>query len=149
MKAAERFTHASGRVCDIVDWFETMTPASLSDIETVYATDAKFCDPFNNVSGAQATKAIYAHMFENLQTPRFAITSVIEQDRAAFMAWEFKFSWRSRHFDIPGATQFLLNEHGLIIEHQDYWDVAHGLYERLPVLGVILKRLRIAMATPV
>lgn len=149
MKAAERFTHASDRICEIIDWFEAMTPSTLNEIETVYGSQAYFRDPFNDVSDAQAIRAIYAHMFENLQSPRFVITSVIEQDRAVFLAWQFKFAWRAREFDIPGATQFCLDESGLIIEHQDYWDVAHGLYEKLPVIGSILKRLRRAMATTV
>ena len=149
MKTIDRFPNASARVVEILDWFETLTLVSLDDIETIYASDASFCDPFNDVSGAHSIRSIYAHMFQNLQEPRFVMTSVIEQDRAVFVAWQFLFTWRSRQFDIPGATEFSLDENGLIQSHQDYWDVAQGLYEKLPVIGLLLKRLRRAMATPV
>ena len=148
MKAAERFPQASPRVCEIMDWFEALTPTSLNGIKRIYAAQATFSDPFNDVSGLQSIQAIYAHMFNTLQEPRFVMTSVIEQDRAVFVAWRFMFTWRSRPFDIPGATQFALDNDGLIEQHQDYWDVAQGFYEKLPVLGVVLRRLRRAMATP-
>jgi steroid delta-isomerase len=148
MKTTDRFPHASARVCDIMEWFETLTVTSLNEIETIYAEQATFRDPFNDVSGVHSIHAIYAHMFKNLEAPRFVMTSVIEQDRAVFVGWQFLFGWRARQFDIPGATQFYLGENGLIQKHQDYWDVAEGLYEKLPVLGLILRRLRLAMATP-
>jgi len=88
-------------------------------------------------------------MFDNLTAPRFVITEIIEQDQRIFMAWQFLFQWRGRSFDIPGGTRFRLDSNGLVAEHQDYWDVAQGFYEKLPVLGWLLKRLRQRMATPI
>jgi hypothetical protein len=39
-----------------------------------------------------------------------------------------------------------INDQGLITDHMDYWDVAAGLYEKLPLLGGLLKMLRKRMA---
>jgi hypothetical protein len=88
-------------------------------------------------------------MFENLTSPRFVITDIIEQRQRVFMAWQFLFEWRGQSFDIAGGTRFELDKQGLIVDHQDYWDVAQGLYEKLPLLGWLLKRLRQRMATPI
>ena len=139
-------------VPNITAWFETLTPATLASIDGVYAIDAHFKDPFNDVVGVDRIRAIYAHMFENLTEPRFEITQVIEQvseqpseqqnQHHAFVAWQFKFRWRGKAFDIPGGTRFVINDRGLIIDHVDYWDVASGIYERLPVLGAVLRSLR-------
>ena len=147
-------------VPNITAWFETLTPATLASIDGVYAIDAHFKDPFNDVVGLDKIRAIYAHMFENLTEPRFEITQVIEQvnkqvsgpaseqpseqqnQHHAFVAWQFKFRWRGKEFDIPGGTRFVINDRGLIIDHVDYWDVASGIYERLPVLGAVLRGLR-------
>jgi steroid Delta-isomerase len=141
----------------ITSWFESLTPQSLDTIGEVYAIDAHFKDPFNDVVGIDQIRAIYAHMFENLTNPRFEIAQVIEQaehsQRAshrallhAFVSWQFKFEWRGQSFDIPGGTRFAINDQGLVTDHVDYWDVAAGLYERLPLIGAVLKRLRKRMA---
>lgn len=140
----------------ITAWFESLTPQTLATINEVYAQDAHFKDPFNDVVGIDKIQAIYAHMFENLTNPRFEITQVIEQGvseeshvhRHAFVAWQFKFDWRAKSFDIPGGTRFVVNDQGLVTDHVDYWDVAGGLYERLPMIGSVLKFLRKRMATP-
>jgi len=137
----------------ITAWFESLTPETLASIDEVYASQAHFKDPFNDVLGIDLIKVIYAHMFENLTNPRFEITRVIEQQVAqhphhaheAFVAWQFKFEWRGRVFDIPGGTRFVINDQGLVIDHVDYWDVAE-LYEKLPVIGTLLRPLRKRMA---
>lgn len=147
----------------ITAWFESLTPQTLASIGEIYARDAHFKDPFNDVVGIDKIEAIYAHMFENLTNPRFDITQVIEQgpqgsgqlqpepdnskvQRYAFVAWQFKFEWRGKAFDIPGGTRFVVNDQGLVADHVDYWDVAAGLYERLPMIGSVLKLLRKRMA---
>jgi hypothetical protein len=149
MIAADQLGRVSIRIQAIAVWFEAMSVSSLRSLDQIYAADAHFCDPFNDVKGLAAIEAIYGHMFDNLTAPRFVITEIIEQDQRIFMAWQFLFQWRGRSFDIPGGTRFRLDSNGLVAEHQDYWDVAQGLYEKLPVLGWLLKRLRQRMATPI
>lgn len=137
----------------ITAWFAAMTPQTLDAIGEVYARDAHFKDPFNDVTGLEHIKAIYAHMFDNLSHPRFEITHTIEQTQTsdtpheAFVSWQFRFDWRGRAFDIPGGTRFVIDAQGRVADHIDYWDVAQ-LYEGLPVLGGLLKSLRRRMATP-
>jgi len=145
----DQLERVSPRAKAIAVWFEAMRVNSLGSIDQVYAHDARFCDPFNEVKGLGAISAIYGHMFENLTDPRFVMTEIIEQDQRIFMSWRFLFQWRGQSFDIPGGTRFWLNGSGLVVDHQDYWDVAQGLYEKLPVLGWLLKRLRQRMATPI
>lgn len=133
---------ASPQTQAIVQWFESLTPQTLASIDRVYAPLAQFRDPFNNVCGVEAVRRVYAHMFENLQGPRFEVTEVIEQGSRVFMAWRFLFVWRGRGFEVDGASRFLLNGDGQIVSHVDYWDVAAGIYEKLPWLGGLLRGLR-------
>lgn len=152
----------------ITAWFEALTAQTLATIGDVYASNAHFKDPFNDVVGIDNIRAIYAHMFENLTNPRFEITQVIEQQSQqseqsrqqsseagahaayathAFVAWQFKFEWRGQSFNIPGGTRFVVNDQGLVTDHVDYWDPAAGIYERLPLIGVVVRKLRQRMAT--
>lgn len=132
----------------IVDWFEGLSPLTLDSIATVYGPEATFRDPFNDVSGVASIRHIYAHMFEALEHPRFTVTEVVEQGDRLCVVWLFRFGWRGQIITFEGTTWFDLDAQGLIRRHRDFWDVSQGVYERLPLLGAVLRALRRRMATP-
>lgn len=133
----------SGRFREIADWFEALTPQSLNSIGSVYDRMSSFRDPFNDIIGIDKIMAIYQHMFDELETPRFKVTRIVERGPESFMTWNFSFSLRNKSYVIAGCTHFVIDpDTRLVIIHRDYWDAAQELYEKLPVLGWILQRLR-------
>jgi len=130
------------RFKEIALWFETLTPASLGQVAEIYASDAIFIDPFNTLRGVDTVRAVYQHMFDTLEQPRFIVTTTVAQSRQAFMTWDFHFQRNGQPSIISGCTQFELNEFGHIILHRDYWDAAQQVYEKVPLLGSVLRFLR-------
>jgi steroid delta-isomerase len=43
---------------------------------------------------------------------------------------------------IRGATLLRLGADGRISDHRDYWDAAEELYEKLPLIGALMRWLR-------
>ncbi|MDP4589509.1 MAG: nuclear transport factor 2 family protein [Burkholderiaceae bacterium] len=136
------------RFDDIADWFENLSPQTLAQIDCIYAENATFIDPFNAVHDRVSIHDIYAHMFKTLEQPAFKITRKIVSMHQGCMVWRFTFKLKKRVFDIEGSTVFEINEQGLITLHRDYWDTSRELYEHVPILGYLLKRLRLALSTP-
>ena len=134
--------HADARFVELAEWFETLTPETLKKIDQIYAPEATFRDPFNRVTGSSAIGLVYQHMFEHLTAPRFVIGTKLIQGADAFMTWQFLFKLRGQAYVIEGGTYFSLNAQGLIVEHRDYWDAAQELYEKIPILGAVLRALR-------
>ena len=133
----------SSRFREIADWFEALTPLSLKSIDSVYDKLSSFRDPFNDIVGIDKIQAIYQHMFDQLVEPRFKVTRIVEQGLESFMAWEFTFQLSGKSYRIAGCTHFVIDpDTRLVIIHRDYWDAAQELYEKLPVLGWVLQRLR-------
>lgn len=130
----------------VVGFFESLTPASLSDIARIYADEARFKDPFNDVQGAGAIRAVFEHMFRTLDEPRFVVTKRVVDGRQCFLVWEFHFRFRSdrvgRSQVIHGGSYLQFGEDGRIEMHRDYWDAAEELYEKIPVLGSFMRWLR-------
>ena len=68
------------------------------------------------------------------------------EGRQAFLTWDFRF--RFRRFDsntlqtVRGATHLVLNDLGQVNLHRDYWDAAEELYEKLPVVGGLMRWLK-------
>jgi len=130
------------RYSEIANWFETLTPKSLEKVTDIYAPEAVFIDPFNTLRGVDSVRAVYQHMFDTLEQPRFVVTTTVAESSRAFMTWDFHFQRNSRALSISGCTQFELDDAGRIVLHRDYWDAAHQVYEKVPLLGGVLRLLR-------
>jgi steroid Delta-isomerase len=138
--------HTHDAVARICGFFQTLTPDSLSQIPAIYAEQARFKDPFNEVHGQVAITQIYQHMFVSLHEPRFVVTRRIIDGDQVFLVWEFRF--RFKRFDtltpqtVHGGSHLALDAQGRIVDHRDYWDAAEELYEKLPVVGSLMRWLK-------
>ena len=130
----------------LVQWFEQLTPDSVQQVSRFYAGDARFKDPFNDVKGVSAIEAIFVHMFEALIAPRFVVTGRVAQGAQCFLTWEFRFGFRNFHQGreqvILGATHLVFDAAGKVQLHRDYWDAAEELYEKLPLVGGLMRWLK-------
>jgi ketosteroid isomerase-like protein len=133
-------------VAGVVRLFENLTPADVARLPGFYADDAWFKDPFNEVQGIAAVQRVYGHMFDTLQAPRFRVTTTLVQGQEAFLAWEFRFAFRNwrRQQDqvVRGSSHLKLARDGRIACHRDYWDAAEEVYEKLPLLGGLMRWLK-------
>jgi steroid Delta-isomerase len=133
-------------VHNLAQFFEHLKPEDLPRLHQLYAADARFKDPFNEVQGLSAIEHIFAHMFKALDTPHFIVTERIVQGQQAFLVWDFRF--RFKRFDtqtwqtVRGGSHLVFNETGLVTLHRDYWDAAEELYEKLPVVGGVMRWLK-------
>jgi len=128
-----------------VAFFEQLQSEDLPRLGRFYAADTRFKDPFNEVVGVEAVAGIFHHMFDSLDEPRFVVRDVIVQGDQAFLSWDFLF--RMRRFNraeqcIRGGSHLRFGPDGLITEHRDYWDAAEELYEKLPVVGGLMRWLK-------
>lgn len=130
----------------IVDTFERLTPGRVAQLGAIYAPNATFKDPFNAVRGLADIQAIFAHMYVSLESPRFVITTRIVDGAQCFLTWEFRFRFRRFHTDVDqcivGGSHLQLDADGRIILHRDYWDAAQELYEKIPLLGALMRWLK-------
>lgn len=133
-------------VARVVAFFESLTPGSVGQLGALYDAKARFVDPFNDVQGLPAIEAIFRHMFVALEAPRFAVTGQVVQGEQCFLLWDFHF--RFKRFDrttaqtIRGTSHLVFSEAGLVLLHRDYWDAAQELYEKLPLIGGLMRWLK-------
>ena len=130
----------------VVDFFEQLAPASLDQLNAIYVLDAYFKDPFNEVRGLPSIRQIFSHMYSALEQPRFVVTGCIVDGNACFLTWDFHF--RFKRFDsqalqtVRGGSHLRFNAAGLLEFHRDYWDAAEELYEKLPLIGALMRWLK-------
>ena len=133
------------RLQRLIDWYQGLSPASLAELPELYHEQARFRDPFNDVTGQDAIAAIFSHMFENTAQPAFRVTDSQQRDDTAWVSWVFSGRLRGRAFAVEGVTRLEFAGDGRVIEHRDYWDSAE-LYVQLPMLGTIVRFIRNRMS---
>lgn len=130
----------------LVRFFEHLQPSDLPALAQLYATDAAFKDPFNEVRGVAAIARIFAHMFDTLREPRFVVTTQVLEGSQCFLTWDFSFCRKRQRGDSPmvirGASHVVFNSQGLVELHRDYWDAAEELYEKLPLVGSLMRWMK-------
>ncbi|MES2951917.1 MAG: nuclear transport factor 2 family protein [Pseudomonadota bacterium] len=133
-------------VTRVVAFFETLTPHSIALLPQVYEANARFVDPFNDVQGLKAIEGIFRHMFVALDDPRFVVTGQVVQGPQCFLTWEFHFCFKRFRKNTPqtihGVTHVVFSDAGLVRLHRDYWDAAQELYEKLPLVGSLMRWLK-------
>ena len=133
-------------VSAVIVFFEQLRPDDLQRLGQFYAAQALFKDPFNEVTGLAAIEEVFRHMFQALEQPRFRITTQVLQGRQCFLTWDFLFRFKgigsASEQVVHGATHVVFDEQGLIVLHRDYWDAAEELYEKLPLLGSLMRWLK-------
>jgi hypothetical protein len=109
-----------------------------------YAADAYFNDTIKEVRGIEA---IERHL---CATAGKVVELTLRHDDLARSGDNYYLRWtmtiRIKKRDQPivssGISHLRFDGAGLIIYHQDYWDPVSGLYEHLPVVSAIVRRLK-------
>jgi len=131
----------------LVNWYESLTPETISSLSEIYHEDARFRDPFNDVYGHEAIAGIFQHMFKTTKDPLFRITATQKEGATAWVSWTFGLVLRGKVLSIDGVTRLGFGDDGRVIDHRDFWD-ATDLIEAFPLVGGILRFLKRRLKTP-
>ena len=137
-------THADPRVGAAIHFFEHLTASDVQWMGKHYTEQAFFKDPFNEVRDLINVQRIFAHMFESLDEPRFVVLDALVQGEQCFLTWNFNFRLKDQPQarQIHGSSHLRFGPDGRIAYHRDYWDAAEEFYEKLPLLGGLLRLIK-------
>ena len=123
-------------------FFEQMKREDLVRLPEFFADQARFKDPFNDVTGIEQINKVFHHMFEVLDTPKFIIYEAVLESDVAYIKWNFTGVSNAKQLKLVGLSRVVFNDRGLVSEHVDYWDASEQFYMKLPVIGSILRFIR-------
>ncbi len=125
-----------------IHFFSNLTADNLDDIYKVFASNAHFKDPFNNVDGVKDITTVFTHMFATTEQPKFIVNhSASDQDKL-FIQWQFTFIKNKTNWSIDGSSMVTFDENDQVKEHIDYWDPAEQIYSKIGLLRPIMNFLK-------
>ncbi len=109
-----------------------------------FDAQSEFQDPFQKVKGINAIHNIFLDMYERLQEPRFSVDEVISSDDVAYLRWSFSYrlSEASQEDSFVGVSRVTFTKSAKVQSHIDYWDAGQNIYEKVPLLGSIIRLIK-------
>lgn len=140
MDAIQNFKTLYSELCDI-------TP---DDLPKVYSDDVTFIDPVCSHEGIKAVQKYFDGLLTNASSCKFDIHEVISCSDASIthvVNWtmHLKFKKSSKLILLNGTSQLKVTG-DKISYHKDYYDLGEMVYEHIPVLGFIVKKIKAKLA---
>ena len=141
-------TDISSKAAAYAAYFERVSLDNLNELRDLCAPDVRFRDPFNDVRGHDQIVRVFAKMYEDVAEPTFEVIDNAVSGSNSYIRWVFRFKNKKNGtpFSIDGMTEVHFDDAGRVTSHLDHWDVASQLYERVPVLGTVLRAIRRRLA---
>ena len=129
-------------------FWENLSADTLDGLADVMAPGVRFRDPFNDVSGIARVREVFAETYRRLRDVEVRVTDVAAGQEACYLRWSFAYRiGRSRRrWQLDGMTEVQFDDDGRVTAHIDHWDAATQVYEKLPVIGGVLRLLRAKIA---
>ncbi|RDL45421.1 nuclear transport factor 2 family protein [Marinomonas piezotolerans] len=124
-------------------FYKDVKNPNLDSIGDVYAADIKFQDPIHQVTGIAELHAYLSDMCENVDSGRFEYLDQLVGVDTAYIKWNMYFSHpklgKKTHV-VRGMSQIQFSDR--IYFHEDVYDMGQMIYEKVPVLGWAVNRLK-------
>lgn len=128
------------------DFFASMTEKDVARLGDIMTEDVHFRDPFNDIYGLSGVQKTFNDMYHALIDPLFSITNVTSGNQNIdYMNWELNVRPRrapKKFWIIQGVSGVRFSPGKKAFEHIDYWDAGEGFYEKLPLLGGVLRLIK-------
>ncbi|MCK6370797.1 MAG: nuclear transport factor 2 family protein [Gammaproteobacteria bacterium] len=134
-------------------FFGDMSRDSLPTLAAAtYAADAYFNDTLTALEGSAAIADYFAGTLDQVRTLRVEFLDLAHDDVDYFLRWRMTVESDRLNDGRPmvsyGMTHFRFDPQGLVLVHKDFWDAGTGLYEYLPGIGGVLRRVRASVENP-
>ena len=111
----------------------------------LYAEDAYLADPFKTVEGIDKLEAYFLSSTETFNECSFDIEDVTGQNGEYYFRWTMHLVLKRQpkeKIEAIGMSHIRFNPDGKVVFHQDYWDAGSAVYERIPVLGAAIRKVK-------
>lgn len=115
-------------------------------IPEVYAEDVFFNDTLKTVRGVEEVQEYLTATADAIDKGTVEFLDVVSDNGNYYFRWamtiRFKRFARGQDKRSVGMTHVRFDSAGKVVLHQDFWDSAGGLFEHVPALGWMLRRVK-------
>lgn len=143
-----------------ISLYQSLNKDNLANLVDLYHPNITFIDPLHKITGLTELRAYFLESYGGVNSIKFTIHKVMEDDNEASIFWTMSFSSRKLnhgniiHVDGISLIQFqnpLSNNKSFsqssktdnkILFHRDYYDAGQMLYEHIPLMGRVIAYIK-------
>jgi len=130
-------------------FYEDLASMQTSQLKHIYSKDVEFIDPIAKHQGIKSVEHYFDRLLHNAKFCEFDIKTVEQTLSERYVvAWQMTFTSdrmnKGKPIKVDGLTLLHL-QNDLIVYHRDYYDLGQMVYENIPVLGFIVKKIKKGM----
>lgn len=142
-------------------FYTDLASMKVEELADIYSSDVTFIDPIAAHSGITSVENYFGKLLHNAKYCTFVIHSiekttaiknqgVNESDILNYLAtWQMTFTSsrinKGKPISVDGITQLKISNDKIIF-HRDYYDLGQMVYENIPLLGRVIRRIKRTMA---
>jgi len=146
MKLMERDSRGEiGALAKFSDFYAVFSSDVVErNITKLYAPNAYFRDPIRDVQGIDNIRIYFLHTTKTFHECRFDIQDIVNESGEYYFRWMMHLKTKRKPKEeilIPGMSHVRFDSEGMIIFHNDYWDI-NIIFERFPLIGPVLRWIK-------
>ena len=126
--------------------FNDLNLNNLDSLDIFYDENIEFSDPIVKVKGLKAAKNYYAHVYKNVIQIKFEFKQIHNDQDHYFAKWimhlQVKGLNSQKPYSVEGLSELKFGNNNKVIYHRDYLDIGAMVYERLPVFGKVVQKIK-------
>tara|TARA_B100000925_G_scaffold291892_1_gene282237 strand:- start:7516 stop:8016 length:501 start_codon:yes stop_codon:yes gene_type:complete len=146
LSAQKSVSMVDDNITKTIHFFNSLRSDNTHILDDFYAKDIKFYDPVGKIETLPKMKAYYKNMYEGVKSIRFDFKTNAKNDEIYFFSWKMYLQTpklnNGEEFFVTGVSEIHFNDEGLVRYHRDYFDLGEMVYERIPVVGWIVKKVK-------
>ena len=115
-------------------------------LRQTYAPDAYFNDTLKEINDIDTLEKYLLKTAENVDSCTVEFLDTASSGGEYYFRWLMKIRFKKFHKgeEQPsiGITHIRFNKEGKVVFHQDYWDAAGNFFEKIPVLGWMIGKVK-------
>jgi len=128
----------------------SLATGNTAELAPLYSEDVYFEDPSHGIQGKAALVERFQHLYSKVDSCNFKFHQTLDTGGEIFLAWTMILRQRGLKsgevIRVEGAS-FLKVRNNRIYYHRDYFDLGAFVYENVPMLGSIIKRIKQRLAS--
>jgi limonene-1,2-epoxide hydrolase len=126
--------------------FNDLNLNTLDSLDSFYDENIEFSDPIVKVKGLKAAKNYYAHVYKNVTQIKFEFKHIHCDGDHYFAKWFMHLQVKGlnghKPYTVEGISELQFGSNNKVIFHRDYLDIGAMVYERLPIIGSLIQKIK-------
>ncbi len=126
--------------------FNQLDKNHLDLLEQIYAPDVQFRDPVQSLTGLPALRDYYGRLYEGVIACYFTFDAEVIEGQQGVLVWTMFFEHSrfraGEKLELRGVSHLQFLDDGRVHHHRDYFDMGEFIYERVPVLGSVIRAIK-------